>query len=205
MVMKRRHAPKGPSAAFSLVELLIVVAMIATFYALTFSSRQAHHQKVEQQHCRENLQKLYISLQLYANDFHGQTPFITNATTSEAALAGLVPRYTSDTSVFVCPGGRDGQIPSGARLTAEKISYAYYMGRRLDNATEALLSDRQVNTNSKPQSADLFSATGDAPGNNHKKYGGNVLFGDGHIETSPASAAFPLEYPASVTLLNPKP
>ena len=203
--MKPRPERGGCTAAFSLVEMLIVMALIVTMWVMTYGSRQAKYQRVQKQHCQENLQKMYIALQLYANDFNGLTPAMTNATTSEAVLSVLVPRYMADTTVFICPGGRDSQFPSGASLKQEKISYAYYMGRQLGSATEALMSDRQVNTNRKTQGAELFSATGEPPGNNHKKYGGNVMFSDGHIDNSKPAAAFPLDYPDTVTLLNPKP
>ena len=56
----------------------------------------------------------------------------TNAVTSEDVLEELVPKYTADTTIFICPGGRDSQIPSGEPLRNHKISYAYFMGRRLD-------------------------------------------------------------------------
>jgi hypothetical protein len=32
-----------------------------------------------------------------------------------------------------------------------------------------------------------------------------VLFSDGHVEMSPSAAAFSLDYPTNVILLNPKP
>ena len=48
--------------------------------------------------------------------FRGTLPQNTNAQTSEAVLDELVPKYTADTSIFICPGGRDSQIPSGEPL-----------------------------------------------------------------------------------------
>jgi prepilin-type processing-associated H-X9-DG protein/prepilin-type N-terminal cleavage/methylation domain-containing protein len=205
MDMKPRREFKENSPAFSLIELLLVVGILGVLYALAFSPSAARYQRAKKQLCEANLEKIYVAMQLYANDFGSRTPTTTNATTSEAALAILVPHYTVDTDVFICPGGRDSDLASGTSLKQGKISYAYYMGRELGSSAEGLLSDRQVNTNRKAVNDDLFSATGQAPGNNHRKYGGNVLFGDGHVEVSPAAAAFALDYPTNVTLLNPKP
>jgi prepilin-type processing-associated H-X9-DG protein len=89
-------------------------------------------------------------------------------------------------------------------LLNQKISYAYYMGRRATDEQLVLMSDRQVNTNSKTAGQPVFSGTGSAPGNNHKKYGGNLLYCDGHAEISPASAAVSLTLTQGVVLLNPK-
>ena len=41
------------------------------------------------------------------------------------------------------------QIPADEPLRNHKISYAYYMGRRLDPPQSPLMSDRQVDTEPK--------------------------------------------------------
>ena len=143
-------------------------------------------------------------MQIYANDF-GRFPRNTNAQTSEDALGVLVPRYTSDTSLFICPGGRDSDIPSGAPINKSTISYAYYMGRGTNDAGSFLMSDRQINTLSKNAGDQVFSLDGKAPGNNHHKYGGNVLFSDGSVQATPPVAAFSLAFSNGIVLLNPKP
>lgn len=144
-------------------------------------------------------------MQIYANDYAGRFPEDTNAETSEAALDVLVPRYTVDTSIFVCPGGRDSALPEGVSFRKRKISYAYYMGAHLNDAQQALMSDRQVNTLPKNAGDYAFSTTGKPPGNNHHKYGGNFLFGDGHMEMTPPQVPFSLAVTQGVVLLNPKP
>lgn len=191
--------------AFSLVELLIVMALIVVMYVMLFSFGSASHQRSKMLLCADNLQKISISLQIYAGDY-GEYPINTNAQTSEQVLEALVPRYTSDTSIFICPGGRDSPIPSGARLDQCKISYAYYMGHRTnDPASTFLMSDRQINTLSKEQGDQVFSLTGKPPGNNHSKYGGNILFGDASVRSIPPRATFSLAFSNGIVLLNPKP
>ena len=114
-----------------------------------------------------------------------------------------MPRYTTDTSVFVCPGGKDSALPAGESIAKRRISYAYYMGLSRSAAAEALMSDGQVDTLAKSAGQLAFSATGDAPGNNHQKSGGNFLFGDGHTEPTPARVPFSLVLTQGVVLLNP--
>jgi hypothetical protein len=138
-------------------------------------------------------------------DFKGALPQDTNAATSEPVLDKLVPKYTADTSIFICPGGRDPLIPSGEPLSKYKISYAYYMGRRLDGSLLPLLSDRQINTEPKRAGEMVFSPDGKPPGNNHHKFGGNFLMSDGSVQFSPAQLMFSLAEEPGVVLLNPKP
>jgi type II secretory pathway pseudopilin PulG len=194
-----------PAAGFSLIELLITLALIIVMMVMLYGFGSASRQRSQKKLCADNLQKIYLALQIYANDFGGRLPQKTNAVTSEPVLDELVPRYTADTSIFICPGGRDPQIPSGEPLVKHKISYAYYMGRRLDTSQSILLSDRQVDTQPKAAGEFVFSPNGKPPGNNHHKYGGNFLLCDGSVQPSPAQLTFSLPAAPGVVLLNPKP
>ncbi|MEY4916149.1 MAG: hypothetical protein RL616_62 [Verrucomicrobiota bacterium] len=202
MKFPRRHAH---APGFSLIELLITLALMVIVISMFEGFASGKHQRTQKQLCADNLQKIYLALQIYANDFRGALPVNTNATTSEAVLDALVPKYSADTTIFICPGGRDSQIPSGEPLTKHKISYAYYMGRRLENPQLVLLTDRQINTEAKRAGEMIFSANGKSPGNNHHKYGGNFLFADGSVTAGVAQLAFSLAATPGVVLLNPKP
>ena len=194
---------------FSLIELLVTLALIAILSSMMYGFASGKHQRNQKELCADNLQKIYLALQIYANDDRGNLPSVTNARTSEEPLNLLVPRYSADTSIFVCPGGRDPDLPSGEPLTANKISYAYYMGRPLKPAPDAapmvLLSDRQVNTDPKRAGEFVFSPDGRPPGNNHHKFGGNFLLIDGSVLPSGSQLNFTLGIPPGVVLLNPKP
>jgi len=191
-----------------LIELLVTLAMICILSTMMYGFGSARRQKTQKMLCQDNLQKIFIALQIYAKDSNGRLPAATNAVTSEDVLEVLVPRYSADTSLFICPGGRDAALPAGGSLRQGKISYAYYEGRRLEDgqaAEQVLMSDRQVNTLAKPIGDPVFSTTGQAPGNNHHKYGGNFLMGDGSVQNSAPVASFSLTLPPGVVLLNPKP
>jgi len=193
-------------AGFSLIELLIVAALILVLSSLYWESGSSNRQRQLRISCQQNLEKIYMALQIYANDNASSFPVVARARTSEEALSTLVPRYTVDRAVFICPGSKDPPIPEEDPFAKQKVSYAYYMGRRLANAQEPLLSDRQVNADSKAAGDPAFSSTGKPPGNNHGKEGGNFLFGDGHAQWSPVEVGFPIPLsPGGVILLNPKP
>jgi prepilin-type N-terminal cleavage/methylation domain-containing protein len=196
---------KNATEGFSLIELLITLALMLILTTMMFGFASAKHQRSQKQLCADNLQKIYLAMQIYANDFGGKLPQNTNAITSEEVLDKLVPRYTVDTSIFICPGGRDAEIPSGESLGNHKISYAYYMGWRLDTPSAVLMSDRQVNTEPKRAGEIVFSPNGKPPGNNHHKYGGNFLFSDGSVQAGGPQLPFSLAFTQGVVLLNPKP
>lgn len=203
--MHRRKNDSGIDCpAFSLVELLVTIAIICILSVMLYGFGSASHQRTQKQLCADNLQKTFLAMQIYGNDF-GKFPAATNARTSEDALDLLVPKYSADTSIFICPGGRDSQIPSGASLRKYKISYAYYMNRGTNAAPAVLISDRQINTLPKNIGEQVFSLNGKPPGNNHHKFGGNFLFTDGSVQPSPPLAAFSLLFSNGIVLLNPKP
>jgi prepilin-type N-terminal cleavage/methylation domain-containing protein/prepilin-type processing-associated H-X9-DG protein len=190
-------------AGFRMIELLMVVAIIAVVFVMYMGWAGRGGRTSERKACAKNLQRTHIALEIYAVDHGGKYPDVTGALTSAEALDALLPKYTVDASGFICPASKDSAPPSGASIAKQKISYAYYMGRRKADAAEALLTDRQVNTLSKNPGQFLFSTNGKPPGNNHGQAGGNILFTDGRVEWSAPSASFPLVLPPGVVLLNP--
>ena len=195
---------RSKARGFSLIELLLVVAILAVLGAMATKFGWANHQRSQIELCSDNLQKIYLASQIYANDY-GAYPLNTNAQTAEDVVDALVPRYSVDTSIFICPGSHDSEIPSGASLRKYRISYAYYMGTGTNSVQAVLFSDRQINTLPKNTGGQVFSLNGRAPGNNHGKKGGNFLFTDGSVQKSPPLAAFSLLFSNGVVLLNPKP
>jgi len=188
---------------FSLLELLITVAIILILTTLYFGPNTSAKQQALKRVCQKNLEKIFVSMEIYANEHGGRFPQKPGAHTSEEALAILIPKYTSDTSPFICPGSTDSALSPGEAFGSRKISYAYYMGRSSTNSSQVLMSDRQVDTLPKTAGEPVFSTNGKPPGNNHRKFGGNLLFGDGHTEATPATAPFALPLTNGEVLLNP--
>jgi prepilin-type N-terminal cleavage/methylation domain-containing protein/prepilin-type processing-associated H-X9-DG protein len=194
------------SPGFSLIELLAVAAILLLLFVLYWGSSTSDTQKRQaQKDCQNHLQKIYMAMDIYANEHAGKFPEQTDAHTSEEALDALVPRYTVDTAMFICPGTKDPPLPAGQSFAQHKISYAYYMGCRAADSQQALMSDQQVNSQSKAPGEYAFSSTGKPPGNNHGKTGGNFLFCDGRAEPAPARTPFSLVLTQGIVLLNPNP
>ena len=209
--MKPIRLPAGSIAnpvragGFSLIEMLISLTIMLILFTMMYGFGSRSNQMNQKKKCQANLQKMYIALQIYSNDSKGKFPVATNARSSEEALDVLVPRYSSDTAIFVCPGSKDSALPAGEALRKGRISYAYYMGRTASDGELVLASDKQVNTLAKLAGDKVFSENGKFPGNNHHKYGGTFLFCDGGMKSSPPASALALPLSTNVVLLNPKP
>lgn len=185
--------PRCQTSGFSFVEILFAMLIVVTLYAVAVGPTKEYVQKQKLQRCAENLRKLHLTLTLYANEHEGAYPEAAGARSANDVFALLVPRYSTDTSLFSCPGS--GQA-----------GYAYVAGLRKDADGQAMLaSDAQVNTDAKPQGARVFSDQDSGPGGNHGKAGGNVLFVDGHVETLGTKATHDLLPPPGAKLLNPTP
>jgi prepilin-type N-terminal cleavage/methylation domain-containing protein len=190
---------------FTLIEMLITLALVLVMASMLLGRTSRSRQERDLANCSKNLQMIFATLTIYSAD-NNAFPKTSNAQTSEAPLSLLVPRCTTDTAIFICPGTKDKPIPQAESFADHKISYAYYMGWKTNVIPSApLVSDRQVNTRPKREKEPLFSADGKSTGENHDKYGGNVLFASGEIQRSKPKSAFDLVFPTNVVLLNPKP
>jgi prepilin-type N-terminal cleavage/methylation domain-containing protein/prepilin-type processing-associated H-X9-DG protein len=187
--------------AFSLLEMLMVIAILLILTTLYWGGMSGKRERKTASACQQNLEKIFMAMQIYANDFATKYPVSQGARTSGQALSLLVPKYTVDTSVFICPGSKDPALPEGVPFRDKQISYAYYMGR-LSSSPDVVVTDRQVDTLAKTAGQGLFSSDGKPPGNNHP-HGGNFLYCDGHMLSVPAAAPFPLDVTNGVVLLNP--
>src|SRR5213593_1490826 len=127
---RRRTGCGSGEKAFSLIEMLIVVALMLFLTTMYWGSNAGSRQRKQLLLCQQNLQKIFIAMQIYANDQGGKFPEVRGAQTSEAALDRLVPRYTVDTEPFICPASGNSTLPAGESFLNRRISYAYYMGRR---------------------------------------------------------------------------
>lgn len=191
---------------FSYIELLVSLAIIGIMYLLMYGPNSAAGQARAKGQCLEQLRQLHQALSLYASEHNGAYPIQAGARSAEAPLSQLVPLYTTDTRLFICPGSRDADLPGAEPFADRKISYAYYMGVRSDAPDGTpLVSDEQVDTQAKEKGAPIFSAKGKGPGSKHRSYGGNVLFTDGHVETYASTTDRPLPIARTAVLLNPRP
>ncbi len=192
---------------FSLLELLIVMALVTCACAFMFGPGTAWSQSRAKVRCAQQLQQMHVVLTLFAAEHDGAFPAAGESRTSEPALSQLVPLYTTDTTIFICPGSGHSALPGAQPFADRRCSYAYIAGLKRDAAADqVLVSDAQLGTGAKVAGEPLFSTTGKPPGNNHRGFGGNVLYVDGHVEPhdTPLSKR-DVALPHGTQLLNPKP
>ena len=191
------------TAAFSLLELLLVATIMIILYVLTMGQFSTSARRKEMAACRSNLQKIYLALNLYRDD-NGAYPIAQGATSPSAPLSLLIPKSTTTTEIFICPGSSDKPLPESERFADHRISYAYYMGRRTnDDPGEIIMSDWQIDNAPKKAGQLVFSFDGKKPGNNHDDTGGNLLFLDGSVVASRPKTSRDLPFQSPVVLLNP--
>ena len=205
----RRAIHSVTATAFSLVELVFVMANLIILAVILDNSLSVSHRRTTREQCRNNLQTISLALNIYSNDNHGTLPFLKDAALPSAPLSLLLPKSTTETAIFLCPGSKDSPLPEGESFAQRRISYAYYMGRATNEGAspgpQAVLSDWQLNTLPKTKGQPLFSPDGKKPANNHGKDGGNILLDTGEVVFSGTNAARDLPVPLGVTLLNPAP
>jgi hypothetical protein len=116
----------------------------------------------------------------------------------------LIPKSTTDTAIFICPGSGDKPLPESEPFNKRRISYDYYMGRATNgDPNDILLSDWQVDTSPKEKGRQIFSLDGKKPGNNHEAVGGNLMSCGGAVVFSPPKANQDVLFPSTVKLLGP--
>ncbi len=91
--MKRR--------AFTMIELLFVIAIIATLASILFPVFARAREAARRSSCASNLEQIGVALGLYAQSYDGHYPRKNND-------FGALYRYASSTDVFYCPS--DSQV-----------------------------------------------------------------------------------------------
>lgn len=207
MIVTQKQSGPGRRATggFSLFELVIVLLLLIVLTVIMGGQYGTAGRKRAQVECRKNLQKIYLALSIYENDNNGAFPFLKGAATSAGPLSLLVPKSTTVTEIFICPGSKDKPLPEAESFANRKISYAYYMGVTTnDDPGQIIASDAQIDTAPKSAGQQIFSADGRKPGNNHGKEGGNLLSRGGDVAGSDPKASRDVRYPPTVRLLNPE-
>lgn len=85
LLRRRRHA----AFAFTLVELLTVIGIIAVLAAIIFPVFATARGKARQAACSSNLRQIGMATQMYAQDYDGQFPWAIDA--SDYAIPAMWP------------------------------------------------------------------------------------------------------------------
>jgi prepilin-type N-terminal cleavage/methylation domain-containing protein len=126
----RERVPK--SGGFTLIEILVVIAIIAILTAFVFPVFSSARESARQAGCTNNLRQIAIAMAMYRDD-HGELA---------PHLSSLYPTYITNVDLFLCPddpvhGKHDGgdylegdaYLPSGVSYTyMPNWKYAWQLG-----------------------------------------------------------------------------
>ena len=89
---------------FTLIEMLIVVAIIGVLAALLFPTFSSAREKARASSCLSNYHQLGVAIQMYAQDNDEKTP--VNGGSFLGIIQDNAP-YIRNTQVFICPDDSD--------------------------------------------------------------------------------------------------
>lgn len=145
--------------ALTLLELLIVVAVVGAIILSLTPWIKATREKGRGHMCANNLRSIVVSLHAYAIDNNGKFP---------DDLSSLYPKYINDVKVFICPSDVDASdIAHDGSDIDLTTSYLYSRGwTEKDPLGTILACDKN----------DIFGKD-----TNHDGEGGNVAYLSGEV------------------------
>jgi prepilin-type N-terminal cleavage/methylation domain-containing protein/prepilin-type processing-associated H-X9-DG protein len=133
--------------AFTLLELLVVIAIIAILAALLMPALSKAKQRAQSIHCVSNLKQLSLCWMLYANDnsdamvnnwpdlanswineILGNVQTTDGATNQVALKTGLLAQYNPSVSLYQCPAASHGNAASQNQPLVRNYSIQGRMG-----------------------------------------------------------------------------
>jgi prepilin-type processing-associated H-X9-DG protein len=161
---------------FNLLHLSIIFAVLAIISAVvfppSFNDSMYGRENARRATCLNNLKQLGLALALYAGDNHGWYPVDSDSPTLAGSMR-LLSNNLGVAKILTCPS--DWRVTRGefATLATNNISYSYVPFLKNDgNSNAIVMLDRIYST----KHGSKWPAMG-----NHRDYGGNILFGDGHV------------------------
>jgi prepilin-type processing-associated H-X9-DG protein/prepilin-type N-terminal cleavage/methylation domain-containing protein len=186
-IMRYLNQPTSASTkAFTLVELIVVIGVIALLIAILAPALSTSREQSRRTACLSNLRQLAVMLHVYADSHAGRLPngnpvgMIENEDLN-LVLVEFNMRFVHNPAIFHCPSDEqprpelietsDYNQPNSAR-----VSYDFY-----SIWWDAADGPRLSKLGSAPVAWDLDGGeTNFTALQNHGRKGGNVAFADGH-------------------------
>ncbi len=163
--------------AFTLIEILVVIAIIAVLAAMLFPVVSQARERARMTGCLSNARQLALAVHAYTQDFDEALPPSTNyaipASVPERIWTRLIQPYVRDTGIFVCPSASGSGFPAdwsqrGVGSIGYTAATAYDPELREGFSTPAILPQIE-----EPARTPLFGDTASGP--TAQKYRGYVF------------------------------
>ena len=199
MTPTQRHAQQGspyvrrdrPPRAFTLVELLVVIGIVALLISILMPALSAARERASRTKCLANLRTLGQAMVMYASDSRSWLPNANpkgdtnNYDGTNAVLTALNRDYIRSPAVFHCPSD-DDPVPAEidtadyVKPNSARISYDFYSVWWMPEHGPKVTRIKDA-----PIAWDLDGGRPLIRRQNHGRGGGNVVFNDGHAEWQP--------------------
>jgi prepilin-type processing-associated H-X9-DG protein/prepilin-type N-terminal cleavage/methylation domain-containing protein len=197
--IKWRWLPRN-RAGFTLVELLVVMAIIMVLAGLLLPALQSSLRKSRQTSCLNNLRQIGIGFQSWAGD-HGDRYPMQIATRNGGSLEAnqqrlrgfpklsfsarhfqVLSNELGTPKIVLCPADPKKPAKSFALLDSSEISYWVNPSAQMGNSIQYLSGDWNLTSiNLAPSRAKAGERRVQFDNHLHQNRG-NILFGDGHVE-----------------------
>lgn len=207
--------PRMPSrlpsrtGAFTLIELLTVIAIVAMLSAILFPVFSRARENARRSACQSNLRQVGLGIAQYVQDFDERMPpggsqGCSNGC-SNPTYRGLIMPYVQSLNVFVCPSNSKLGSVGGTCSTLGDFSSKAYVGNTQTGigGTPALATCAAIHASRFPRPAEtIVVADAWRPEQPYMWWGGpadrggqlfahlarvNFLFADGHVKSLKAT------------------
>jgi hypothetical protein len=191
-----KHCPAGTKHAFSLLELILIIAIVLVVAAILIPAlaRQASSKRATQ--CRENLKNIGLAFSIWSTDSSPDFPTARSTNWGGTAEFFSIPGSTfrhfqslsnelMKTELLICPADSRKRSRSFNGLTETSISYFVGADAEETKPQSWLAGDRNLITNGFPFTNGLMILqTNSVTGwdNRMHKGWGNVCLGDGSVQ-----------------------
>jgi prepilin-type N-terminal cleavage/methylation domain-containing protein/prepilin-type processing-associated H-X9-DG protein len=190
------------AGAFTLVELLCVMAIIAILVALLLPAVNQSKARVKRIECENNLHQLGIAFQMFMHEHEDKFPMavpVAGGGSQEFVQNGYavggefyfsyrhfqaLSNELSSPAILICPA--DTRLPATNFVALQNSNVSYFVGAKAEFAkpNSILAGDRNLIANSSPNPSIL---RGDADNRlwwtrELHQFKGNMLFADGRVE-----------------------
>ena len=177
---------RARNAGFTFIELFLVISIIGILAAILLPGLAKARESARRTACVSNVRELGLAIHMYSIEHKGELPW-SGGGNDARCFAGLVPEYTGDPGIYMCPSDPqyDPNIPLTSTGLGEDDSFreSYdYLGAWTNQPITIDLENPIVKDPNIPLVWDVFSASRYVRFASHIPAGGNVSYIDGRVE-----------------------